>query len=155
MPNDHLKYIDDLVANALAGINFKTLPVPVDAIAEKIGLEIVEFDFPDSFSGVLKKEKRVIGVNKNHALVRRRFTIAHEIGHFLLGHEDDMIDEIQDRPMPLEREANSFASHLLMPKEITIKKVAEFGLDLKLLSKEFLVSEQALTIRLLGMNLIR
>ena len=39
---------------------------------------------------------------------RRRFTLAHEIGHIYLGHSNDSPDE--------EREANTFAAELLMPR---------------------------------------
>lgn len=153
--NEHFRHIEDLATKTLKSIEFNGLPIPVEKIAQKIGLKIVEFDFPDSFSGVLKKDKRVIGVNKRHASVRRRFTIAHEIGHFLLGHEDDSIDGYSDRPMPLEREANTFASHLLIPTHIVTESVKKVGLDLKFLAKQFWVSEQVITIRLLEMNLIR
>jgi hypothetical protein len=58
-------------------------------------------------------------------------------------------------PMPLEREADNFASHLLIPTDKVTESVAKIGLDLKALAKEFLVSEQAMTIRLLEMNLIK
>lgn len=153
--NDHLRHIEELATKALASIEFKTPPVPVEEIAKKMGLEVIPFDFPESLSGVLRKERGVIGVNKDHALVRRRFTVAHELGHFLLGHEQDAIDETLDRPLPLEREANAFASYLLLPKESVEEDVKKIGLDLKMLSKKYLVSEQALTIRLLGLNLIK
>jgi len=153
--NDHLRHIEDLVGKARKSVAFDKLPVPTDKIAEKLGLKIVEFEFPESFSGVLRKERGVVGVNKNHPLVRRRFTIAHEMGHFILGHDGDSIDEQSDRPMSLEREANTFASHLLIPTDLVIASVQKVGLDLKTLAREFGVSEQAMTIRLLEMNLIK
>ena len=153
--NDHLRHVEDLAAKARKSVNFDKLPVPVDKIAEKLGLKLVEFEFPESFSGVLRKERGVIGVNKNHPLVRRRFTVAHELGHFILGHEGDSIDEQSDRPMPLEREANTFASHLLIPTDLVTASVKRVGLDLKTLAKQSWVSEQAMTIRLLEMNLIK
>ena len=153
--NDDSRYIEELSHKALLSVDPDIPPVPVEKIAEKLGITIVPFDFPDSFSGVFKQERRIIGVNKNHPLVRRRFTIAHELGHFVLGHEDDTIDERLDKPAPLEREANTFASFLLMPKKMIEKAVAEKGIDLKALSLQFLVSEQALTIRLLQAGLIK
>ena len=153
--NDHLRHIEALAVNARKTAGIDKLPVDVSLIAEKLGLKVIDFDFPESFSGVLKKEHGAIGVNKNHSLVRRRFTIAHELGHFLLGHQEDSIDDQLDKPMPLEREANTFASHLLMPTDLIVKKVGETGIDLELFAKEFLVSKQAMTIRLLEMNLIK
>lgn len=153
--NDHLRHIEELATKALSSVNFAEPPVPIDEIAKKMGLDVIEFDFPETLSGVLRKERGVIGVNKNHPLVRRRFTVAHELGHFLLGHEQDSIDESLDRPLPLEREANTFASYLLIPKGPIEKSVEKMGPDLRSLSKQYLVSEQALTIRLLGLNLIK
>lgn len=51
---------------------------------------------------------------------RKRFTIAHEIGHVLLGHEprtctESMLYIFNDRNTK-EREANTFAAELLLPK---------------------------------------
>jgi Zn-dependent peptidase ImmA (M78 family) len=153
--NEHLHHIEELANNARVSIGHKKSPVDVNAVAEKLALKIVPFDFPQSFSGVLKKDKGVIGVNKNHPLVRQRFTIAHELGHFLLGHEADAIDEAPERPMPLEREANLFASHLLMPTAEVQQLVQKLGLDIRRLAREFNVSDQAMTIRLLGLNLVK
>jgi len=64
-------------------------PVKVEAIALHYGVEIREEFFPDDISGALHRglERAVIAVNKGHHAHRRRFTIAHELGHFLL-HRD-------------------------------------------------------------------
>ncbi|MBQ7524494.1 MAG: ImmA/IrrE family metallo-endopeptidase, partial [Alphaproteobacteria bacterium] len=55
---------------------------------------------------------------------RRIFTLAHEIGHIVLGHRDGgdrMVDTRSDLVFPLKRtkeyEANEFAGELLMPEE--------------------------------------
>lgn len=148
--------IENLVQKILDNADFKKVPIPVEEIVKKFGLKIVPFDFPEGFSGVLKKEKKIIGVNQNHHPVRQRFTLAHELGHFLLGHDDnDFIDDRFDRSSPNEREANLFASYLLMPKEVVKKSVKLHGLVIQKLSREFKVSDQAMTIRLLGLDLIK
>lgn len=47
---------------------------------------------------------------------RRRFTIAHEIGHYVLGHGGDLVNrEPSSRDNPIEQEANRFAASLLSP----------------------------------------
>lgn len=160
--NEHTKYIEGLSLKALKTISRKDPPAPVKEIAEKFNLRVVEFDFPDNLSAVLKTEKQVIGVNKNHHPVRRRFSIAHELGHFLLNHatgkSGDFIDSYFEKPISMEREANIFASFLLMPKEWVKKAVARHGIEnqnIKKLSKLFEVSEQAFIIRLLELNLIK
>lgn len=58
-------------------------------------------------------------VNGNDAVVRQRFTLAHEFGHLRMGH-----GSIVDRPEavggyghdPVEVSANAFAAELLMPR---------------------------------------
>src|SRR3954469_7727577 len=58
------------------------LPVPVEAIAEDfLGLRIVEE--PLEVSGLLYPADRLIVLNADESLVRRRFTLAHEIGHWV------------------------------------------------------------------------
>lgn len=83
--------------------------------------------------------ERRISVNKSHILVRQRFSIAHELGHLSLGHddldvehgvekifgdEDENFDKVEG---DLEKDANAFATELLMPKawiETRVDKLA-------------------------------
>lgn len=160
MSSSHTNHIRSLTEDILTKSGLGEPPVDVYKIAETVKLKIVPFDFADSISAVLKKQKLIIGVNKNHSASRQRFSIAHEIGHFLLGHdlgidENDFIDDRFDKPTPIEREANLFAAVLLMPKGWVEKSVNEKSLDVPRLAREFKVSEQAVTIRLLELNLIK
>jgi hypothetical protein len=93
-------------------------------------------------------------VNGAHAAVRRRFTLAHEFGHFRLGHAS-----VVDRPAdvfgaqrdPAEVAANYFAAEFLMPgqavrqwargRRITLEEVVR-------LAAEYGVSAKAARIRL-------
>jgi Zn-dependent peptidase ImmA (M78 family) len=101
----------------------------LDAIAEQIGLKIVEVD-ADGYEGMLLRVKgRMVGtVALNRAVPeprRRRFTLAHEIGHYLLPMHE--ISSSPCRKRDIERwdhslatreiEANQFAAAALMPKE--------------------------------------
>ena len=159
MINSHTKYIQSIAQKAIESIDCKDAPVPVEKIAEKFGLKVVEFDFPDSIPGVLRAEKGVIGVNKKNHRVRRRFTIAHELGHFLLEHahrkDTDITENVSDQHILEEREANSFASQILMPEPMVRKEVEGKAIDLKKIATTFDVSEQAATIRLLVLGLIK
>lgn len=158
--NSQIKYIEKISSQALQKAGGSDLPVPVEKIAGAFGLEVVEFAFHNKISGLLKKEQGVIGVNQTHHPVRKRFTIAHELGHFLLGHglgeeiQEETIDDSFDKSHPQEREANQFASCLLMPREFVKKEVNKNSLDIEKLSKTFGVSKQAITIRLLELKLI-
>lgn len=106
------------------------LPVPVEDVADRLGVVIrrQRFDAPD-VSGLLLREHgqpAVVGVNSSNSIARQRFTIAHELGHFVL-HEGKRL--ILDRAVRVnfrdaasglatdaeEMEANAFAAGLLMP----------------------------------------
>lgn len=156
----HGKYIEDLAMQTLEKAGCKTPPVDVKKVAEAIQLEVVFFPFHNKLSGLLKKESGVIGVNQGHHPLRQRFTIAHELGHFLLGHglgeehQEEIVDDFFDKSRLVEREANLFASVLLMPSDWVREYVKKNGMDIGNLAKTFGVSKQAATIRLLELRLL-
>ncbi len=92
-------------------------------LGKKLGIDIFSFPFPDEISGllVIMKGKPYIGVNSNQNDLRKRFTTAHEIGHFVLhkasfylcGNKSEEKEEI---------EANYFASELLLPAELILRE---------------------------------
>ena len=136
-------------------------PVDVKKIAEVLGFLVVPYDFPKKQKGriIIKEDIKAIGVNKNHPETLQRFSIAHEIGHFLSGHAfyehvySDDENRLYDPYFHQEREADLFASELLMPKNFLIKDLNAFGLDIKKLIEKYQVSEQAMWIRLTSLNL--
>lgn len=111
-------------------------------------------------------------VNADDILPRRRFTAAHELGHFVLHREtmgrfradtDAMLQEADgDVADDMEREANRFAADLLMPAEVcrarTDEMMREYGCCPRQvlayrLAGELLVSGQAMGYRLKGLGL--
>lgn len=101
------------------------LPVDVYGIAQAYGIEIREEPLDDALSGYISIEngRPIMRVNVDDIPVRRRFTVAHELGHFVLGHvsqdgETCLRDTRSNYSMSSswqEREANHFAASLLMP----------------------------------------
>lgn len=101
------------------------LPVEPGALASQIGLRVIEC--PDlaqeGISGKFSLENSVPTIRYSPAepRVRQRFTIAHELGHYVLQHGPSFRDPIAHFNMgyysPVEREANRFAAELLMPAE--------------------------------------
>ncbi|WP_316568858.1 ImmA/IrrE family metallo-endopeptidase [Neobacillus sp. YIM B06451] len=168
--------IEQIANEILNKFNIDEVPVPLDKIAEGLNLYIQEEKLEGDLSGILLRNnnKNIIGVNSNHNDNRRRFTIAHEIGHFLL-HEGNQVHidrtfkvNFRDKNSSLansveEIEANAFAAALLMPekklKQFYNKKLKE-GIDfehsdeLEQIAKTFKVSKQALMIRLFKLGLI-
>jgi Zn-dependent peptidase ImmA (M78 family) len=154
----------------------KHVHVDVEEIAAKLGLQVAEHDLGDNVSGVLyiDKGKGTIGYNKSESKQRRRFTIAHEIGHFLLHRlaNEIFIDKKEFKPMyrdeksstgeiQQEREANAFAAALLMPKDRLIRELNKMNIDLsddnedviEQMAEKFQVSKQAMMFRISNLQL--
>ena len=147
-------------------------PVPVDEVARHLGIQVDEADLGEECSGMLVREEdyAVIGVNVNHHEHRKRFTIAHEIAHFMLHGGEAYIDKpphIDFRAADSgsgtqqeETEANQFAAALLMPADQVRDAVEEQPFDparddeLLNLARRFKVSPQAMTTRLIHLGLI-
>jgi len=147
-------------------------PVPVDEIARYLGIRIDEADLGEDCSGMLVRdgESAVIGIHAKHHEHRKRFTIAHEIAHFMLHGGEAYVDKpphIDFRAADSgsgtqqeEKEANQFAAALLMPADQVRAAVAEHPFDparddeLSNLARRFKVSPQAMTTRLIHLGLI-
>lgn len=129
----------------------------------------------DGFSAFLlvKEGNATAFVNRDHHPNRQRFSLAHEIGHFILHHQPSkkLDDLFLDKSLALytrkdhhsnemERQANEFAASLLMPRELLEKYIAKNDLDMEdefdvsRLAMAFGVSEQALQIRLNKLHLV-
>lgn len=111
------------------------VPINIEACAAACGiLEIKELETTGFEGGLIQDDTKTNGfilVNQTSPTFRKRFTIAHELGHFLnLRHvakpgqtrlmctKEDMSlrEKGRNNISDMEREANEFASHLLMPK---------------------------------------
>jgi Zn-dependent peptidase ImmA (M78 family) len=167
------KQIRQLVDTLLAQHSITNGAVPVDVIARNLGIEIRLDKVDDGLSGFIVRDKEsrkaIIGANKSHHPHRRRFTIAHELGHFLL-HEGHIVHLDENRGAFRinlrnsesasgedndEKEANLFAAELLMPAAFLQEDLLGKDLDLledsdflSNLAKKYKVSVQALTFRL-------
>jgi hypothetical protein len=139
-------------------------PVDLPPILAHLGFEYHLVDFPDGVDALLVTTgdgRRVAGVNRNHHPHRQRFSLAHEIGHRLLGHQvtyyrsDISIDNPPERidhrreARRLETEANTFAGELLVPLSM-LKTAHAKSQDLESLSRIFFVSTQVISIALMN-----
>lgn len=171
------KRIRELAAQLLKQNGVVQPPVPVDRIARSLGLSVRKRRNASSdISGFIFRRGRgaVIGVNSSNARVRQRFTIAHELGHYLFhtkGYEKVHVDrqfEVKFRDGLSsqgidtdEREANLFAAELLMPQPFIARDIAALdGLDivdgnlLKNLARRYQVSAQAMLFRLANLGYV-
>jgi Zn-dependent peptidase ImmA (M78 family) len=101
----------------------------LEATVRQVGLDIVE-TMADNFEGALLRIKGarlgtiVINARVREA-ARRLFTLAHELGHYLLPNQQDIIEPCTGRVIEhwgtgvsdAETDANRFAAEILMPRE--------------------------------------
>lgn len=97
-----------------------SLPISLSEVCGRHGIELL---FSDQMKAAdacyfIYHGKNVITVNDNTPRGRQRFSIAHELGHFILGHGPVgfSMTEPGKRPPYQEVQANVFAAELLMPK---------------------------------------
>ena len=104
-------------------------PVDIEELLGWRGLALdIEHEWPAALCARYYSAERRIAVNGKHSRVRQRFSISHEVGHFVLGHDQVDIDHgvaaifgDEDESYAvvgdIEQEANAFAVELLMPRE--------------------------------------
>lgn len=141
-----------------------TVPVDPEKIAEQLGLEVVLTPLENNVGGfILKKNEEAVRiyVNSNDSRERRKFTLAHEIGHYWLHRDDDgefgyveYRGELSTRGTdPVEKWANSFAAELIMPASY-IRLAWARGDSLDSIQKQLGVSDAAFGHRLVNLGLI-
>ena len=141
---------------------FNSVPVDVVGLCKTLGISVEESDLTDfenqiggeKISGILYMDGHGTGkiyVNKDEADVRKRFTIAHELGHYYLhfnGTSGTFVSLRRSRSAR-ETEANRFAAQLLMPDNLLYKESARsFFPSVSRLAKQFDVSNEAMGYRL-------
>ncbi len=141
-------------------------PVKLGSLAREIGVGGIKVSsMRTGVSGQITNENGhyIIRVNRNEARERQRFTIAHELAHYLLHrHVIDsspggIIDNVLYRsgaPERIEYEANRLAADLVMPMELIEKKLSKdfdgvvTEATIESLAASFEVSKAAMEIRL-------
>jgi hypothetical protein len=138
------------------------IPVPVGQLAHALGLKVYRAPMEPELSGLIKPSDGgsfEIHVNKYESQERQRFTVAHEIAHFLL-HRSLIGEGVRDSVLyrsslgsRIEAEANRLAADIVMPAFMVRQELSERGGMLgesvvAELADRFRVSEQAMRIRL-------
>lgn len=133
-------------------------PVRAEDVARDCGLKVSYVRKGRGFSGQLLREQRVIEVERDAHPHRQRFTVAHEIGHYVLNHSPVfcVFDDVgtNDPVKANERQAQIFASELLMPEPWVRKYWTMLNKDYKALARTFFVSDEAMFRRLEAAGLL-
>lgn len=153
------------------------LPVPVEDIADSLArLKIEEGEDLAQVPGAPRDARALSGmllceptntiyvnaVEARRSQGRRRFTVAHELGHWYLHaqHRPGEHFERFCRPADLsakdslEGQANTFAAALLMPEPLLEEQAGTCRMNIPLLAKRFDVSVPAMRLRLIQLDIL-
>lgn len=179
---DRRKELEFKASEVLFNHDMYKIPVNLLKIAKDCGIEVLEADFEkmgqENISGAIryKDNKFSILLNEKNSYERKRFTLAHELGHFFLDRDVLLSKKIhvdtlyrsasaeshyeaklyaEDRELRLtsEHEIDYFAGALLM-NALLLKKVFQVESSISELAKIFKVSVSAMTVRLDILGLI-
>ena len=131
----YYKEARDKAWEVLLACGIRNLPVDLGEIADHYGFKVVTYSDTaltqlfredvlqgDGFIIQNRSEKQIFINDKIHNRNRRRFTLAHEIGHGVLQHEMAVIhyrnSETDSQTDAQELQANVFARDLLMPATV-------------------------------------
>jgi hypothetical protein len=166
MLNAEWRTIDKETQERLAQ-HLREAPVSLSALAQSLGVKVVSSILPSGISGEIRPDPStasgfIVRVNKNDPARRQRFTVAHELAHFLL-HRDMIGNGVTDDVLyrsslsdSREAQANRLAADLLMPRKLVddwIERARSLRVEdpVEFLSDKFGVSTAAMKIRL-GIN---
>lgn len=150
-----------------------SIPVNIEAMIRSFDIELDKnSNLPEGVLGEISKDgdRYKISIKKTDHYYRKRFTMAHELGHFVL-HKDKIGNGIDDsenyRALRRtnsavgaleEKEANSFAANILMPEDLVVQYAKERGVfvgndneqeeALQEIATAFQVSKAAMQIRI-------
>ncbi len=132
--------MNSVIDTVLADNCIKEPPVLAKELAENTGLNVVCVKFNEidpkysNISGFIDIDSCNMYVNALENPKRMNFTIAHELGHYLLGHTSkaEYGELLFRRPLSneddpvIEKEANYFAANLLVPKDFLRKTIKNY-----------------------------
>lgn len=159
--------------------NINTCPVEIVKVCKENGLEVFEEYLGPDVSGMIVVDDKewegyntnqFISVNLAESAVRRRFSIAHELAHFVLHRNGSKLYAHRDFlgkgtiKSRIEQEANYFAANILMPEELVKEKVEEIKDNvwgvlpsfvlIREIADNFVVSESAAEVRLKQLGIL-
>jgi len=166
-------------ARGLLTLTRQKPPIDVQAIIDLAGVPVVERVLLDGIRGTIGDVagQRSIILNRRHRFSsdqERRWVLAEELGHVLLGHQlvestqpgKPTMGLLEERRILYEREARAFAAELLMPffevrkrwfaiaQERPVKGELSHEDRVRRLAEEFGVTPAAMRVRLQQMRLI-
>lgn len=154
--------LEDLTSRILVNNDMYNIPVDPVKIAKTYDIEVYQGELDNKIAGAIRyykeKEKFEILVNKNDPMVKKRFTIAEELGYYILYEEKLKKEEIHvnliDKTInEEEKEVEYFAGALLVNKTL-LENVYDSNSTILELAQLFKVSISSMTLRLNVLGLL-
>lgn len=151
----------DLLFSAYGNVEALHPPINLAEVLNKLSLTLKVGNFKDSsISGYYDQSTKTIYISEDEPYSRQIFTIAHEIGHYLL-HQDKQSDvfyrldaiQLEKQDKQEEQEANWFAASLIMPKSLVVMYWNVLK-DAEKMANLFQVSHLAMSWRLKNLGLL-
>lgn len=107
-----------------------------------------------------QQQSYIISINENIPLYQQRFTLAHELGHYILAHgekyDKDVVLYHHEQHLDADEiEANAFSAELLMPKAVLRHLIFDENINqIEILAKKLWVSEPMMMTRLQHLGMI-
>lgn len=146
----------DLSWTILARENISELPINIILLCKNLDIKVKYDDLLTDNDGasIIINDVPYIFVKRNCTVARQRFTVAHELGHILLGHVGNY--ELTNRELsptdnPIEQEANMFAARLLAPACVLWGCGVKTAVEIETLCG---ISRQAAEYRMQRMNIL-
>lgn len=169
MPND-ISNICNITKKIIDDLKTKEFPIPIIKIMKELDFLVGQQELEDELSGyivisddVRKKfgKEKMICVNTKDSLGHKRFTIAHELAHYLFDYSRERAEfyntyKTNDADNPREQRANRFAAELLMPEDEFMKQYKKLSGEtqiVKKLAEYFQVSTRAIDRRFIELGL--
>lgn len=159
-----MKYIEEKAEKLLSDLKINSLPINPELCARQLKVIVEDSALDDDISGIFlaEEDNYYIIYNRFESAQRQRFTIAHELGHYILHKNSGVFVDRKQKTLfrnaasttgevLKEREANAFAAALLMPKflvEREIRQITDFDNIVESLAEKFEVSKSAMSFRL-------
>lgn len=156
---EQIRFVEIMAEKFLALFHVYSPPVPIKLIAKQLGnYSNNHYRLPRGALGAYIKDKGLIVNNEQKIPETQHFTIAHEIGHWLL-HNDGAqslginadCSEVSTEKNK-ERDANRFASAVLIPKVLLYQEAQRYNIinwtALERMAHTFGVSNLAMLFRI-------
>lgn len=146
-----------------------TYPVKIIDLCSQYGFSVFKNDLKKETSGyIIAQDKpidkiglsKIIVVNAKDSMERQRFTVAHELAHFILHHNGKTLYAHRDDGQAggIENEADEFAANVLMPENLVKEALSylvdesnrflPFFMKVDFIANQFAVSKAAAQVRL-------